>query len=126
MQGKKTKHSLHVWAWFSTTGGVGSICRVDNFPIEIIEVFNEEFGAELMTENKIHNITYTDGKTSPITDALQEWISGQNNIKADPWPENFRDVWPFRKVWLDLEKTIDLNAKQPENQEDLWVLIERF
>ncbi|KAK4009228.1 hypothetical protein OUZ56_018343 [Daphnia magna] len=123
---KKTKHSIYVWAWFSTTGGVGSICRVDNFPSEIIEVFSDEFCPELLTEFKIVNVTYLDGKASRITDALQEWISGQDNVTAHPWPENFRDVWPFRKVWLDLEKTIYLNAKQPGNQEDLWALIEKF
>ncbi|KAK4037865.1 hypothetical protein OUZ56_029891 [Daphnia magna] len=92
MQVKKTKHSIHVWAWFSTTGGVGSICRVANFPSEIIEVFSDEFGPEWLTEFKIVNVTYMDGKASRITNALQAWIIGQDNVTANPWPENFRDV----------------------------------
>ncbi|KAK4024448.1 hypothetical protein OUZ56_009871 [Daphnia magna] len=51
-------HSIYVWAWFSTTGGVGSICRVDNFPSKIIEVFSDEFGPEFLAEFKIVNVTW--------------------------------------------------------------------
>ncbi|KZS10223.1 Uncharacterized protein APZ42_025342 [Daphnia magna] len=122
----KNKHSLHVWAWFSTTGGIGSICRVDSFPSKIIEVFNDEFSPEQLTDFKINSVTFMDEKASHITDAMQEWISGKDKIAADPWPENFKESWPFRKVWLDLEQSIGLHLKQPGNKKDLWVLIERF
>ncbi len=126
----KTRAIVRIWAWFSSEGA-GSIAPIQNLSEnQFLELLEEELIPKAAARFGVGPISLMDNSRSRTACPIHlfndfKQLERTASFQELKWPPKSSHLSPFESVWQNIRKTIDLQRRQPEDEDELWDLIER-
>jgi hypothetical protein len=116
-------------AWFSSKGAKSIALIINLSENQFLDLLEEEIISRAATRFGVGPITLMDyswSRTACLIHLFNDFkqLDRTVSFQEQKWPPKSSHLSPFESVWQNKRKTIGLQRRQPEEEDELWDLIE--